>query len=105
MIARDLHGHPVRTPEVGVKVRTHPALCNGVGNCHRWAPNVYPLDADGCVDVHLLDVPGELAAEARLGAQVCPERAITVIEPASDQQTPSDGAGSDRNATTRSVTS
>jgi len=67
--------------ETGVRVRTHPALCTGFGNCHRWAPHVYPLDADGRVDIHLLDVPAELAAEARLGAQVCPQLAITVIEP------------------------
>ncbi len=65
---------------VGVKVRTHPSLCTGFGQCHRWAPHVYPLDEDGCVDIHLLEVPAELAAEARLGAQVCPQRAITVIE-------------------------
>ena len=39
------------------------------------------LDADGRVDIHLLDVPAELAAEARLGAQVCPHLAITIIEP------------------------
>ncbi len=68
-------------PETGVRVRTHPALCTGFGNCHRWAPHVYPLDADGRVDIHLLDVPAELAAEARLGAQVCPQLAITIIEP------------------------
>ena len=67
--------------ETGVRVRTHPALCTGFGNCHRWAPHVYPLDADGRVDIHLLDVPAELAAEARLGAQVCPQLAITIIEP------------------------
>lgn len=66
--------------EVGVRVKAHPGLCNGVGNCHRWAPEIYTLDADGYIDVHLLDVPPELAAQARLGAQVCPEQAITIIE-------------------------
>lgn len=104
MTAPELHGQSV-THEVGVKVRTHPALCNGVGNCHRWAPNVYPLDADGCVDIHLLDVPAELAVEARLGSQVCPERAITIIETASAHKPTSAGARSDQTATTRSVTS
>ena len=66
--------------ETGVRVRVHPGLCNGVGNCHRWVPEIYPLDADGYIDLHLLDVPAELAAQARLGAQVCPEGAITIIE-------------------------
>lgn len=65
---------------VGVRVRAHPGLCEGWGNCHRFAPAVYPLDADGYLDLHLLDVPADLADAARLGAQVCPARAITVIE-------------------------
>lgn len=52
--------------------RTHPALCNGCGNCHRSAPRVYVLDDEGYIGFHLMDVPPELAVEARLGAQVCP---------------------------------
>jgi ferredoxin len=67
--------------DVGVRVRTNPNLCTGFGNCHRWGPHVYPLDEEGRIDIHLLDVPPELAAEARLGAMVCPVTAITVIEP------------------------
>lgn len=63
----------------GVRVRTHPALCKGWGNCNRFAPHVYPLDEDGLIDVHLLDVPAEHALEAWVGASVCPERAITVV--------------------------
>jgi ferredoxin len=66
---------------VGVRVRAHPGLCEGWGNCRRFAPAVYPLDADGYIDIHLLDVPADLAGAARLGAQVCPARAITVIDP------------------------
>jgi len=65
---------------VGVRVRAHLGLCMGVGNCHRWAPEVYPLDEEGYLGIHLLDVPPELADAARLGAMVCPERAITIIE-------------------------
>lgn len=65
--------------EVGVRVRVHPSLCEGWGNCHRFGGDVYPLDADGHVDLHLLDVPAELAQQARLGASACPEHAITVI--------------------------
>ena len=67
---------------VGVRVRAHPALCEGWGNCHRFAAAVYPLDAEGYLDIHLLEVPAELADAARLGAQVCPAQAITVIEAA-----------------------
>lgn len=69
-----------QAPAKGVRVKTHPALCNGMGNCHRFAPNVYHLDEDGYIGLHLLDVPPELADQARLGAKVCPEGAITIIE-------------------------
>ena len=65
----------------GVRVRTHPALCRGVGNCHRFAPAVYDLDDEGLIAFHLLDVPAALALDAWRGASVCPERAITVIGP------------------------
>jgi hypothetical protein len=64
------------TAEVGagVWVRAHPGLCEGWRGPHRFAPAGYPLDAQ------LLDVPADLADAARLGAQVWPARAITVIE-------------------------
>jgi ferredoxin len=65
--------------EPGIRVRTHPGLCLGWGNCHRFAPDVYPLDDAGHVAVHLLDVPAELAYDAWLGAGACPEQAITVV--------------------------
>jgi ferredoxin len=66
-------------PTVGVRIRTHPGLCNGHGVCHRFAPTVYELDEEGYVAVHLLEVPEDHAVEAWRGASVCPERAITVI--------------------------
>jgi ferredoxin len=69
----------VSDDEDGVKVRTHPGLCAGWGNCRRWAPDVYPLDEEGHVAIHLLDVPAEHAVAAWQGATACPERAITVI--------------------------
>jgi ferredoxin len=70
-----------RPPAPGLKVRAHPGLCEGWGNCHRWAPEVYPLDDEGRIAIHLLAVPDELAAAAWAGAQVCPARAITVDGP------------------------
>ena len=66
---------------VPMRVRTHPGLCVGWGECHRWAPNVYPLDDEGHVAVHMMDVPSELADDAWWGASACPARAITVIGP------------------------
>lgn len=64
----------------GLRIKVHPGLCEGWGNCHRFGPAVFTLDADGLVDVHVLDVPPELADEARFGAAACPQQAITVIE-------------------------
>lgn len=60
-------------------VRVHPALCEGWGNCHRWAPEVYPLDADGMIDLHLLEVPPDQAEAAWMGAQVCPAGVISIV--------------------------
>ena len=65
----------------GVRVKVHPSLCEGWGNCHRWAPSIYPLDEEGKVDLHLLHVPAEHALDAWLGAAACPQRAITIIGP------------------------
>jgi ferredoxin len=67
----------------GVRVRAHPGLCEGWGNCHRFAPEVFALDEEGFIDVHLVEVPPEHAGAARLGASSCPEHAITVIGPIS----------------------
>ena len=38
-----------------IRIRVHPGLCEAWGNCHRWAPHIYPLDADGKVDVHVIE--------------------------------------------------
>jgi len=62
----------------GVRVRVHPSVCEGWGNCHRFAPTVYPIDDQGYIDLHLLHVPPELSADAWLGADACPARAITI---------------------------
>jgi ferredoxin len=76
--ARSAEPSPTEVP-VGVRVRAHPGLCQGWGNCHRFAPSVYFLDDDGYIGLHLLEVPAELAHAAMVGAGSCPEQAITVI--------------------------
>jgi hypothetical protein len=45
---------------------------------------VYQLDEDGKVEHHLLQVPPEHAALARLGALACPEGAIQYLGPIGD---------------------
>jgi ferredoxin len=63
-----------------MRIKVHPGLCNGWGECHRWGREVYPLDEDGLCELRLLEVPPEMEDDARLGAAACPEQAITVIE-------------------------
>jgi ferredoxin len=60
-------------------VKAHPGLCEGWGECHRRAPDVFPLDDDGFIDVHLLEVPPELAVRAWTAAQACPIGVISVV--------------------------
>lgn len=63
-----------------MRIKVHPGLCNGWGECHRWGREVYPLDEDGHCEMRLLEVPPEYEDHARLGAMACPEQAITVID-------------------------
>ncbi len=81
--------------DAGVRIRVHPGLCHGYGNCARFASAVFTLDAEGYIDVHLMDVPAELVEQARLGASVCPEGAITVIEPGRPDAAGTSGPGSE----------
>lgn len=67
-----------------VRVRVDDAVCVGHGRCYTLAPSVYDADDRGhCVVVEPeidLAAPGadELAGRACVGAEACPERAITV---------------------------
>ena len=62
-----------------IRIRVHPGLCEAWGNCHRWAPDIYPLAADGKVDVHVIEVPPEYAVAAWMGAEACPARVISIV--------------------------
>ena len=39
-------GVDIEPTATGVRIRAHPGLCEGWGNCHRWGPEVYPLDEE-----------------------------------------------------------
>jgi ferredoxin len=86
---RDHGVDPGASPAPGtVRIRAHPGLCAGWGNCHRWAPSVYPLDDNGELAIHHLEVGAEFAGDARLGASACPQQAITVVTPYDDKAGP-----------------
>jgi ferredoxin len=61
-----------------MKVRVDPDLCVGHGRCYALAPDVFGADDFGHAEVLVESVDGVLADQARLGAENCPERAITV---------------------------
>ena len=61
-------------------VKAHPALCEGWGLCHKYAADVDPLDDEGYIDIHMLEVPPERAVDAWMAARACPSGVITVVK-------------------------
>ena len=58
-------------------------VCQGHGVCHMSAPDVYELDPEDGHSIVMVDpVPPELEADAQLGVDSCPERAIAVLQSA-----------------------
>jgi ferredoxin len=52
--------------------------CVGHGRCYSLAPEVFDADEIGHCVVRVENVSGELEKQADLGAQNCPEEAITL---------------------------
>jgi ferredoxin len=63
-----------------MKVRVNVEICQGHARCWAEAPEVYKLDAEGYCISDGFEVPPGLEEKARLGADVCPEFAITLEE-------------------------
>ena len=61
-----------------MKVSVDPDLCVGHGRCYVLAPDVFTTDDFGHCEVLVSAPEGSLAEQARVGAENCPERAITV---------------------------
>lgn len=62
------------------RVRVDPDVCVGHGRCYALAPEVYDADDEGHCVVRHATVEGDLLGPARVGAENCPEHAITVDE-------------------------
>ncbi|CAB4365479.1 MAG: ferredoxin [Actinobacteria bacterium] len=54
--------------------------CSGHGRCAALAPSVYVLDDRGYNAMNETQVSPENEAAARVGANNCPERAITLVD-------------------------
>ena len=65
-----------------MKVTVSAELCTGQGRCYVVSPDVFSADDDGfCAERGTeWEVPPGLEEQARLGADSCPEGAITVRE-------------------------
>ena len=62
-----------------MKVRVDPEICQGHAVCYMTSPELFHLrDEDGHAYVDSEDVPPGMEDAAQLGADSCPERAITV---------------------------
>ena len=61
-------------------VRVDSNLCVGHGRCYALAPDVFSSDDFGHCVLLVDRVEGALADQARIGAENCPERAITLEE-------------------------
>jgi ferredoxin len=61
-----------------MKVRVDPDLCVGHGRCYALAPDVFGPDDYGHCEILVDSTDGALAEQARIGAENCPERAITL---------------------------
>jgi ferredoxin len=66
---------------MAVRVKIDQELCSGHGRCQVLAGRVYKLDSDGynADRGKTLEIPPDLEPEARKGAKLCPERAITIL--------------------------
>jgi ferredoxin len=65
-----------------VRITVAVDLCTGHGRCYALGPDLFAPDEFGHCELVVTDgvVPAELEAQARLGCESCPERAITLSE-------------------------
>jgi ferredoxin len=62
-----------------MKLHVETVECAGHGQCFLVNPSLFPLDDDGFSAVtDDIDVPAELADDARRGVQSCPSQAISL---------------------------
>ncbi len=72
--------NPADTTETPFRIFIDRDKCVGHGRCYSLSPDVYDSDDEGFGELADGDVPAtpELRAQARLGADNCPEQAISL---------------------------
>jgi ferredoxin len=63
-----------------MKIRIDKAACVGNARCAAVAPELFPLDDNGYIQVDEIEVPRGKEDLARRGALACPERIIVIEE-------------------------
>lgn len=63
-----------------MRIKVDRAICAGHALCAIKAPDLYELDDDGFCISDGKPVPPGQEEQAELGAQSCPEKAITLVE-------------------------
>ena len=63
-----------------MKIRIDQASCVGNARCAAVAPELFPLDENGYIQVDEIEVPPGMEEDARRGAAACPERIILIEE-------------------------
>ena len=64
-----------------MKVVVDTVLCTGHGRCYALAPEVFGADDFGHCEILIAEpLIAAHAAQAKLGAENCPERAISVLD-------------------------
>jgi ferredoxin len=61
-----------------VRVRVDLAKCVGHGRCYVLGPEIFEEDDRGHCVISNAEIPVELQAQAKLGAENCPEHAISI---------------------------
>ena len=64
----------------GLRIQVDPKACSGHAQCLAYGPDLYEVDDMGHNVSDGRAVPAGLEGQARLGAQACPESAITLVE-------------------------
>jgi ferredoxin len=61
-----------------MKIRIEKSACVGNARCAAVAPDLFPLDDNGYINVEEIDVPPGMEELAHRGASACPERIIVI---------------------------
>jgi len=64
--------------KASLRVRVDMDRCVGHGRCYVLGPEVFEEDERGHCVIALEEIPAELESQARLGAENCPEHALTI---------------------------